>query len=149
MSLIEVLPDYEAKLFSRSPTLTNGDRKKYFKIDDSIRCVIEKTKQPDNQIGLLVQYGYFKISGKFFTTKSFKLADIKAAGKNLGVTPSDNFIEKYTDRTRQRHRLLILDTCSATAAFEEAVSILKHLQNSLLGLPRFFIRASFGSQERF
>lgn len=128
MRLIEVLPDYEVKRFSRSPTLTNDDRKKYFKIDDSIRGVIEKTKQPYNQIGLLVQYGYFKVSGKFFTTKSFKLTDIKAAGKNLGVTPSDNFIEKYTDRTRQRHRLLILDTCghidfgSATAAFEEAVS---------------------------
>lgn len=125
---MEVLPDYEAKRFSRSPTLTNDDRKKYFKIDDSIRGVIDKTKQPDSQIGLLVQYGYFKVSGKFFTTKSFKLADIRAAAKNLGVTPSDNFIEKYTDRTRQRHRLLILDACghidfgSAIDVFEEAVS---------------------------
>ncbi len=27
MRLIEVLPDYEAKRFSRSPTLTNDDRK--------------------------------------------------------------------------------------------------------------------------
>ena len=128
MRLIEVLPDYEAKRFSRPPVLTTDDRKKYFKLDDSIRVYIEKTKQPDNQIGLLVQYGYFKVCGKFFTTKAFKLADIKAAAKKLGVTPSNDFIEKYTDRTRQKHRLLILDICgyidfgSATAIFEEAVT---------------------------
>jgi len=128
MRLIEVLPDYEAKRFSRPPVMTSDDRKKYFKIDDAIRTSIEKTKQSGNQIGLLVQYGYFKICGKFFTTKTFKSADIKAAAKKLGITPPDNLIEEYTDRTRQKHRLLILDICgyvdfgSAIAIFEEAVS---------------------------
>ncbi|MDP1994645.1 MAG: DUF4158 domain-containing protein, partial [Ignavibacteria bacterium] len=66
-----MLPDYEAKRFSRPPVLTSDDRKKYFKIDDSIRAIIEKIKQTDNQIGLMVQYGYFKVCGKFFTTKEF------------------------------------------------------------------------------
>lgn len=128
MRLIEVLPAYEAKRFSRPPVLTDGDRKKYFKIDDSIRALIEKTKQTDNQIGLMVQYGYFKASGKFFMTKAFKSADINVAAKLLGATPSEDFFEKYTDRTRQKHRLLILDVCgyiefgSAIAAFEEAVT---------------------------
>ena len=50
MRLIEVLPDYEAKRFSRPPALTSDDRKKYFKIDDPIRELIEKMKQTDNQI---------------------------------------------------------------------------------------------------
>ena len=128
MRLIEVLPDYEAKRFGRPPALTSEDRKKCFKIDDSIRAFIDKTKQTDKKIGLLVQYGYFKVCGKFFTTKGFKLADIKAAAKSLGVTPSDNFLENYTDRTRQKHRLLVLDACghlefsSAITTFEEIVT---------------------------
>jgi hypothetical protein len=54
MRLIEVLPDYEAKRFSRPPALTSDDRKKYFKIEDPIRELIEKMKQTDNQIGLIV-----------------------------------------------------------------------------------------------
>lgn len=66
MRLIEVWPDYEAKRFNRPPVMTSDDRKNYFKIDDSIRSSIEKTKHPDNQIGLLVQYGYFKFCGNFF-----------------------------------------------------------------------------------
>jgi len=128
MRLIEVLPDYEAKRFSRPPIMTSDDRKKYFKIDDSIRALIGKTRQPDNKIGLLVQYGYFKLCGKFFTTKAFKAADIKAAAKKLGITASNDFVEKYMDRTRQNHRVLILESWgyidfdSAIATFEEAVA---------------------------
>lgn len=128
MRLLEVLPDYEVKRFSRSPALTNDDRKKYFKIDDLVRDAVKKTKQPENKIGFLVQYGYFKISGKFFTAKSFKTADIKAAAKAFGLTPPDNFIAKYADRTRQKHRLLILDICghidfdSASSIAEEAIT---------------------------
>lgn len=128
MRLIDVLPDYEAKRFGRPPLLTSDERKKYFKIDDPIRAFIEKTKQADNQIGLLVQYGYFKLCGKFFTTKAFKTTDIKAAAKILGITPSEDFFKEYADRTRQKHRLLILELCgyiefgSAIATFEEAVT---------------------------
>ncbi|HRD71124.1 MAG TPA: DUF4158 domain-containing protein [Legionella sp.] len=94
MRLIKVLPDYEAKHYDRPPVLTGDDRKKYFKIDDSIRALIEKTKKTDNQIGLMVQYGYFKACGKLFITKTFKSADINAVAKILGVTPSVDFFEK-------------------------------------------------------
>ena len=128
MRLIEVLPDHEAKRFSRPPSLTSDDRKKYFKIDDSIRAYIDKTKQTDKKIGLLLQYGYFKVCGKFFTTKVFKAADIKAAAKSLDIIPSENFLENYGDRTRQKHRLFVLDACghvefsSAIGVFEELVT---------------------------
>lgn len=64
----------------------------------------------------------------FLYYEGFKPADIKAVAKKLGVTASDNFIEEYTDRTRQKHRLLILELCgyidfdSAIETFEEAVT---------------------------
>src|ERR1700719_4461030 len=98
MRLMDVLPDKEAKRFSQPPAFNGDDRKNHFKIDDPIREAIEKATQTESKIGLLLQYGYFKASGKFFTSKSFKSADIKFVSKVLGLTPSTDFLEKYTDR---------------------------------------------------
>ena len=85
MRLIEVLPDYEAKRFSRPPVLSLNERKIAFKLDPLFSQLSQKTKQAANQIGLLVQYGYFKVSGKFFTTKTFRASDINAAAKAIGT----------------------------------------------------------------
>ena len=127
MRLMEVLPEKEAKRFNQPPAFNGDDRKNHFKLDDLIREAIEKAKQTESQIGLLLQYGYFKASGKFFTSKSFKSADIKFASKILDVTAPTDFLEKYTDRMHQKHRLFILDICghvdfgSAVQLFEESV----------------------------
>lgn len=128
MRLMDVLPDYEVKRFNRPPSFNSEERKTYFKIDEPIRQAIENTKQIDSRIGLLLQYGYFKACGKFFTHKSFKSKDIKFVLKTRGVTASKEFLEDYTERTHQRHRLLILDVCghleftNAISFFDEAVS---------------------------
>ncbi|MBA2655926.1 MAG: Tn3 family transposase [Tatlockia sp.] len=127
MRLIEVLPAHESKRFNRPPVLNNDERKIHFKVDESIRSAVENTKQPNSRIGLLLQYGYFKACGKFFTHKLFRSADIKFVSKILGVVASANFLEQYSDRMRQKHRLLILEQCgyiefsNATEFFDEAV----------------------------
>ena len=127
MRLMEVLPEKEAKRFNQPPVFNGDDRKNHFKLDDSLREAIENARQTESQIGLLLQYGYFKASGKFFTSKSFKSADIKFVSKILDVTAPTDFLEKYTDRMHQKHRLFILDICghvdfgSAVQLFEESV----------------------------
>lgn len=127
MRLMDVLPSKEAKRFSQPPAFSGDDRKNYFKVDEPIRVAIENAS-PDSKIGLLLQYGYFKASGKFFTSNLFKLTDIKFVSKVLDVTASADFLENYIDRTRQNHRLLILDVCghvefgSAIQFFDEAVA---------------------------
>lgn len=129
MRLMDVLPDNEANRFNRPPVFNSDSRKKYFKVDQFIQEAINKhAKNIESKIGLLLQYGYFKASGRFFTSKSFKLNDIKYVSKILGVTTPTDFLEQYIDRTRQNHRLLILDICghieftSAIGFFDEAVS---------------------------
>lgn len=134
MRLIEVLSDTEAKRFSKPPLFTPEERKKYFKIDTTIRPLMDKVKYNENKIGLLIQYGYFKVSGKFFTTKSFRAPDIHIVTKMLGVKVANNFLEKYSDRTRQKHRLQILELCGymefsrAVDIFEEAVTDMVNTQ---------------------
>jgi len=81
MRLMDVLPSKEAKRFSQPPTFNGDDRKNYFKVDELLRESIDNAKQTDSQIGLLLQYGYFKASGKFFASKSFKSSDIRVANE--------------------------------------------------------------------
>ena len=69
MRLMDVLSSKEAKRFSQPPTFNGDDRKNHFKVDESLRESIDNAKQTDSQIGLLLQYGYFKASGKFFASK--------------------------------------------------------------------------------
>jgi predicted nucleic-acid-binding Zn-ribbon protein len=114
MRLIEVLPDYEIKRWSRTPILSNEDRKHYFRLDDIVTELIKRVKDPNNKVGLLLSYGYFKASGKFYNQKDFKLTDVRIAAKILGVSVSKYFSEQYSDRTRQKHRLLILNQCGYT-----------------------------------
>jgi len=63
MRLIEVLPNYEAKRFDKPPVLTQDERKSCFQVDLSISSMMDKTKQDINKVGLLLQYGYFKVTG--------------------------------------------------------------------------------------
>jgi TnpA family transposase/uncharacterized FlaG/YvyC family protein len=127
MRLIEVLPDYEAKRFSRPPTLSNNEQKHYLRLDETVTRLLKSVKEAHNKVGLLLQYGYFKASGKFYTQKMFKTADIKFVTKSIGLTLSKDFPSEYIDRTRQKHRLLILESCgyvefsSAEIFLEEVV----------------------------
>ena len=126
MSLIEVLPDYEAKRFDKTPTLSNDEQKHYFRLDGPIVELV-KGLEAHHKIGILLQYGYFKASGKFYTQQMFKVADIKFVAKLLGLPTPRDFSSEYSDRARQRHRLWILERCgyvefsSAEDFFEELV----------------------------
>ena len=76
MSLIEVLPDYEAKRFDKPPTLSNDEQKHYFRLDDPISELIKGVREERNKIGIVLQYGYFKASKKFYTKQMFKVSGV-------------------------------------------------------------------------
>ncbi|HRD71026.1 MAG TPA: Tn3 family transposase [Legionella sp.] len=158
MSFIEVLPDHEVKRFSRPPVFAAEDRKQYFKLDEIVSVLLKNVKDPCNKVGLLLQYGYFRASGKFYMQKLFKVGDIKYVAKTLGIELSSASLSDYIDRTRQKHRLLILEGCghvefsNAKAFFEEAVEdmvnqqmhprklcylIVERLRNKKIELPSY------------
>jgi hypothetical protein len=100
---------------------------KNFRLDDSIAELIKGVREERNKIGLVLQYGYFKASKKFYTQQMFKPSDIKFVTNLLGLPSPRNFSSEYNDRVRQKHRLLILESCgyvefsSAETFFEELV----------------------------
>lgn len=111
MRLLEVLPDYEVKRFNCPPLLSTDDHKHYFRLDEIMAGFIKNAKEDINKVGLLVSYGYFKASGKFYLPTTFRWDDIKAAAKILGIRAPKDFSTKYHDRTRQKHRRMILEKC--------------------------------------
>lgn len=82
---MEVLPDYEVKRFNRVPTISDMDRKHYFKLDQTVTVLLRRANEPCNKVGLWLSYIYFKVSGKFYNQKQFRAYDIRMATKILGV----------------------------------------------------------------
>lgn len=111
MRIMEILPNNEIKRFKSTPIISNDDKKHYFKVDSIIAGLLKNVKMEHNKIGLVLSYGYFKVSGKFYSQEMFKIADINFVTKMLGIQPSKDLISKYKDRTRQKHRKLILGSC--------------------------------------
>jgi hypothetical protein len=128
MRLIEILPSYEIRLFDNPPILSIDDQKYYFKVDETVMNLLKGIKENHNKVGLLLQYGYFKASGKFYTQSLFRAADIKFAEKVVGASAAKDF-KRYIDRTRQKHRLLILETCGYIEFTNAETSFAQRVEN--------------------
>jgi len=131
MRLIDILPAYEIRAFDNPPALSRDDQIYYFKIDEVARELLKGIKDGHNKIGFLLQYGYFKASGKFYTKSTFKTGDVKFVAKAVGVSVYKDSVSKYIDRTRQKHRLLILENCGHIE-FTCAEKLLKEMVENLV-----------------
>ena len=126
MNVIEILPKYEARKFDQPEVLSKEGQKEVFKIDQQIKTQLQSIESPENKIGLLLQYGYFKAYNKFFAQDKFRKEDINFVASKLRITFDVPF--KYSDKRRQRHRVLILQILGyksfteATAFFDSTVS---------------------------
>ena len=74
-------------------------------------------KHDVSKVGLVLQMGYFNSTHKFFTANKFRHADIYYVAKLLGVAVKpQTFIADYKDRTRNHHKLKILELMGYDAA---------------------------------
>lgn len=111
MRRLTVLQAYEARQFDLPPKFSKAERKFFFMQDSVIKEELKKIRGDINPIGLLLQYGYFKSSGKFYTSEKFWLQDIIFVEKQLGLEHKDDFSSLYADRTRRNHEIDVLKLC--------------------------------------
>jgi len=128
---MDVLPDYEIKRLSRAPILSDEDRRHYFKLDPSIEELIKPAREPHNKIGIWLNYIYFKVSGRFYNQEHFRPYDIRMAAKILGVAHPKEFTAQYSDRTRQKHRLCVLEYCGYTE-FRKVEEVFENIVKDLV-----------------
>ena len=117
MTQLNILTPTEKRQFDSPPRFTQGDRHQYFSIPAYLRPIMSRISRPDNKIGFVLQWGYFRASARFYPTDQFKQRDIVYVKRMLGCTNVD--LSKYTGTvvTRHRHRILsVLDWHEADAS---------------------------------
>jgi hypothetical protein len=106
---IQILPAYEIKQFDQPPQFTTQERRHFFLLCPAIQAKIKKIRGDINPVGLILQYGYFKATGKFFQTEQFRLGDVRYVAKQLKITLTEPFKSTYTERSRLNHQKPLLE----------------------------------------
>ena len=108
MSLLTILSSAEQSSFDSPPIFNSEERITQFATTNTELTYIQNLKTPTNQVGFLLQFGYFKVSGKFFTAEKFKQKDINYVANLLNVKLSELKLSRYQKKTGITHRKKIL-----------------------------------------
>ena len=92
---IQILPNYEIKQFDQPPHFTTSERRHFFSLCPAMKEKVKNAKGDITPIGLIIQYGYFKATGKFYLIEHFRQGDIRYIAKQLCITLSDKFQSSY------------------------------------------------------
>jgi TnpA family transposase len=109
MRLLEILDKTRQKEFDNPPPFDYAQRKFFFSMPAWTTAEIKQIISPVNQVGLVIQIGYFKATGRFFKTKSFNKLDVEFIIRRLNLSINNNDIGlSYAFSTIHRHRQMIL-----------------------------------------
>ena len=128
---LKILSSKEMKEFDSPPEFTGEERKKFFSISLWISNRVKSFRSPTNQVGFILQLGYFKASNKFFRPSRYRRKDIEGITRKLGFSSDDIHLTDYTDTTFKRHQEIILekfgfrsfDDTSKDLLYQEAISL--------------------------
>ncbi len=86
MTQLVFLSSSEKRQFDSPPVFTKAQRPAYFAITEDIRRTLGALRTATNKVGFLLQFGYFKHSGKFFAPNTFRLRDISYLKQQLNIS---------------------------------------------------------------
>jgi TnpA family transposase len=107
MARLEVLDAVARQEFERPPRFQRQQQDYFFTIPDWLRPQVNGLDRPVNRAGFLLQWGYFKATGRFFKTLTFNPVDIIFVARQLGIDPLGLDFTTYRRNTLGRHRQLI------------------------------------------
>ena len=104
MSKIRILTAAEQKAFDSPPFFSEEERVEFFMLDDTLHNIIAQLGTPLNRIGFLLQFGYFKATGRFFSPLYFHAADLDYCQSQLAISSKMIDLSAYKGRTLFRHQ---------------------------------------------
>lgn len=104
-TVIKILSKQEISEFDSPPEFDSETRKKYFRLNSTLKKVLE-AYSPDRKAGFLLQLGYFRETSKFFRPSKYKIRDCEFILKKYGWDFSEAM---YTNMLISRDRKRILD----------------------------------------
>lgn len=109
MTKLVILSPSEQKKFDCPPRFSEDEQAIHFALNNDILHILDGLRTTTNKVGFLLQLGYFKSQGKFYTTSNFRSHDINYIIDQLDLKVDQLNIDKYQKRTPALHRKKILD----------------------------------------
>lgn len=108
MTKLAILNSKEQAQFDAPPKFHRDDRPLYFALTSDIRRLgFSRLRTNVNRVGFVLQLGYFRASGRFFTPEQFYKRDINFVASTLGIADAVD-IADYRESSRKDHRDTIL-----------------------------------------
>lgn len=110
MPRLSILSPEEIKLFDKPPRLTLEQRQKYFYLTDKLLHLLKNLRTPTNKVCMILQWGYFRASGRFFLVNDFYLPDVRYISQQLDIPPSNIDLYDYQKKRKicGEHQIAIL-----------------------------------------
>lgn len=125
MPLLAILTAAEQKAFNTPPLFTDAERDDFFKPDETLMPILNKLSGSVNKIGFLLQFGYFKATGRFFEIANFAIAEINYVRQLLAITDTNLTLQNYNARTQRDHKTRIAKFFHCIPFDEKQKEILK------------------------
>ena len=103
-----ILSPSEQKRFDSPPKFNADEQTIYFALNNDILHILDKLRTVTNKVGFLLQLGYFRSHGKFYTANQFRQQDIDYVVRLLGLNATQLDFDKYQKRIPALHCKKIL-----------------------------------------
>jgi hypothetical protein len=109
MSRLTILNAAEQTQFDQPPQFSIIERKRAFELPSTVWSTAAEIRSVPAKVGFLVSAGYFKSARRFYSASDFHDSDVAYVAARLEIDASLFEHTAYPARTKQRHRLLILE----------------------------------------
>ncbi len=109
MTRLTILSPQKQLDFDAPLKLNLKKRSLFFSLDQETFQFVKSLRTPTTQVGFVLQLGYFRANGKFFTTQQFKTPDINFVMKMMNMSTEEMNIGAYSHSTLLFHRQKILE----------------------------------------
>lgn len=131
MTNLQILSQEDIDTYENPPILSSIERKKYFRISKELQEVLTQIISPTTQIAFLLNWGYFKASGRFYAIVKSNSKDLDYVIKSLSLSHYDKqeIVRSYTRKLFYRHKKIILEL-NGKQSFESQKQVVhKQLSN--------------------
>ncbi len=105
MPLLKILHSDEVKQYDLPPQFSAEERKSAFYLSTALQEALKKIHSPTNQVCFVLQYGYFKITHRFYSPQDFHQKDIDFVIRRLNLLAADILItDKYFRNKSAEHQ---------------------------------------------
>ena len=108
MTRLVILSANERVRFDEPPRFSAEERSAYFSLNNEDLSVVEKLRNATTKVGFILQFGYFKSHGKFYTSEQFRRPDVEFIAKMLCLNPEKMDFSSYQKKISNDHRKKIL-----------------------------------------